>query len=363
MQLNQLTFTRFLAAISIVVFHYGMASPPFNFSIFSTLFSHANIGVSYFFILSGFVMVIAYSAKRVKINIKEYYVNRFARIYPVYFLALLITALLIIVKLGEFDIIEFALSSSLIQGWFPQYATSLNGPGWSLSVEMFFYVLFPFLFNLGYSTKNLKSISICVLAFWLISQVVFNSLFYSPFYKGYPSFSHSFLHYFPAMHLSEFMIGNLTGLFFLRYRKNKNFDLSIVFLMILIPLTIILTEHFKVKLNFHNGLMAYIFVPLILLLSMNTGRITTLFSHKFCILLGEISYGVYILQYPIFLVVRYFSKYIPHTHPSVVFYFYLLMLFGTSLLSYYLIELPARKRIKSVMEKKINKKKEIKAYA
>ena len=44
MRIEQLTFTRFVAAISIVIFHYGKDVPPFNYLSF--LFQQANIGVS-----------------------------------------------------------------------------------------------------------------------------------------------------------------------------------------------------------------------------------------------------------------------------------------------------------------------------
>jgi peptidoglycan/LPS O-acetylase OafA/YrhL len=88
MRLDQLTFTRFIAAISIVVFHYGRNVFPFDMDGIKFLFRQANVGVSYFFILSGFIMVIAYG-NRGKIEYVDYLKRRFARIYPVYFLAIL----------------------------------------------------------------------------------------------------------------------------------------------------------------------------------------------------------------------------------------------------------------------------------
>ena len=86
MRVEQLTFTRFIAAISIVIFHYAKDVPPFNFDVISFLFNQANLGVSYFFILSGFVMIIAYGQKK-NISFLSYMQKRFARIYPVTFLA------------------------------------------------------------------------------------------------------------------------------------------------------------------------------------------------------------------------------------------------------------------------------------
>jgi peptidoglycan/LPS O-acetylase OafA/YrhL len=60
MRAEQITFTRFFAALSIVVFHFGKNISPFNESSIKILFLQAHIGVSYFFLLSGFIMILAY---------------------------------------------------------------------------------------------------------------------------------------------------------------------------------------------------------------------------------------------------------------------------------------------------------------
>ena len=89
LKIDQLTFTRFIAAFSIVVLHFGARAFPFNVANISFIFKQASTAVSYFFILSGFVMIIAYNNKS-KIEIVEYIKSRFARIYPIYLLAILI---------------------------------------------------------------------------------------------------------------------------------------------------------------------------------------------------------------------------------------------------------------------------------
>jgi len=92
MRIEQLTFTRFIAAISIVIFHFGDGCYLFNNEYVSFLFTQANMGVSYFFILSGFVMTIAYSHKE-NFQLKEYLVNRIGRIYPLYFFSIVLVLL------------------------------------------------------------------------------------------------------------------------------------------------------------------------------------------------------------------------------------------------------------------------------
>ena len=156
MRLEQLTFTRFLAAISIVVFHYGKSVFPFSHDAIYFIFKQAYIGVSYFFILSGFVMIIAYNNKG-KIEFWDYMKRRFARIYPVFFLAIIVLLTYYMIIGKPIDYKGLILNITMIQSWIPGYALSFNGPGWSLAVEMFFYLSFPFLFNRFYTntlTKN-----------------------------------------------------------------------------------------------------------------------------------------------------------------------------------------------------------------
>ena len=153
MRIEQLTFTRFIAAISIVIFHYGKGSYLFNNEYISFIFQQANIGVSYFFILSGFVMIIAYG-NRENVNFLEYIKNRLARIYPVYLLAIFLVIIINLFK--NLNILDLLLNLIMIQSWVHQKALTMNFPGWSLSVEMFFYISFPFLANRIYSNQNLK---------------------------------------------------------------------------------------------------------------------------------------------------------------------------------------------------------------
>ena len=291
MRLEQLTFTRFIAALSIVIFHYGKGSVLFNNEFVSTIFSQANIGVSYFFILSGFVMIVAYG-DNVKISAISYLKNRFARIYPAYFLAIFIMLFFWILA-HSFDFTSFFLNLFMIQAWIPERALTFNVPGWSLSVELFFYLLLLFFFNRIYKKFSLKQLILPITGFWLLSQVL--HLLIQTTYSGLP-FAKDML-YFPVMHLNEFLVGNLAGLFFMQFGRNskRNFDIQVVLIFCLLLLVL------KVDLGdlCHNGMLAVLFVPLIVLIAMNNGKITTLFNLTPLVFLGEISYGIYIFHFPV----------------------------------------------------------------
>ncbi len=343
MRIEQVTFTRFLAAISIVIYHYALKLFPFSEGALHEIFKQADTGVSYFFILSGFVMMFAYG-KKAAINVPEYFQSRFARIYPVYFLAILLVLIHYILNSQEIDIYGLLLNIFVIQAWVPAKAISFNSPGWSLTIEFFFYVLFPFILKYVFNKINKKAL-LPILLFWLLSQLVFNLLLKSSFYQGETSDSHNFLYYFPLMHLNEFLLGNLAGLYFINMDKKmyRNYD----WILILLVVVIVILLKFPTGLNYHNGLLAIFFVPLIFLLSSNTGFITTLFNKKIMIFLGEISYGVYILQYPVFTWSRSALKFLHITNPYSIFYISTFLLIIFSGISYHYFETPLRSKIKN----------------
>jgi peptidoglycan/LPS O-acetylase OafA/YrhL len=350
--LNQLTFTRFIAAIAIVLFHFGTSAFPFNYEFVQLLLSKANIGVSYFFILSGFVMVIAYSSRIKVLKPQEYYLNRFARIYPIYALALTIATFGTIIK-HNFDFMAFFSNATVIQAWLPKYSLSINSPGWSLSVEFFFYLLFPVLLNSIYNKYSFVVITATIITIWIASQVVTNQLFFSSFYHGFPSASHNFIFYFPVLHLNEFLIGNLAGLIFLRNKDYKSNSFHLLLLTISIPACLYVIARSKIDIQFHNGLMAIVFAPFLVLLAANKGSATRFFSNKIFILLGEISFSIYILQEPVHSIMMLLFDKLQIRQPEIIFYSFLLVLVICSFTSYFLIELPGKRLIKGLYDKKL----------
>ena len=342
LKIPQLTFTRFVAAIGIVAFHYGKNVPPFNLPVIQSTIQHAYIGVSYFFILSGFIMMIAYSSKE-RIDFWNFMKRRISRIYPVFFLAIIILLAYHVVFGSKLKIIELILNVTLSQSWVPGYALSFNSPSWSLAVEMFFYSIFPLAYNLFFKHFSLAQIAIPIIAFYITSQIAAQFLIHPTWYSGYPSPSHDLAYYFPAVHLNEFFIGNLCGVYFLNHMKSRNYDLAI--LLLLIALIAILNTELNV--NIHNGLMAVVFAPLILCISANSGLLTKVSKHKALILLGEISYALYILQQPIHVWVSALMGFLNVNDSIFVFYFYLAVLILSATLSYRLVEKPLRKALNS----------------
>ncbi|NIF05499.1 acyltransferase [Chryseobacterium sp. Tr-659] len=337
MKITQITFTRFLAAMAIVISHFNKDLFLYKINYISTIFLKANVGVSYFFILSGFIMIVAYHQKD-KIKYLDYYKNRFARIYPLYVLGLL---LYLVTRYLNFSVYDCFLYLFGLQSWLPGKAMILNFPGWSISVEFLFYLLFPVLYNYFYSKGN-KSIWVVTIIIWIVTQVFSNLYENSSYYKGPHTESHEFLFYFPLMHINEFLVGNLAGMFFIKNHKQQNYDIPVVIIFILILLLLIF-----VPLLYHNGLMGILFIPLMILISRNNGVLTRIFSWKPLEYLGEASYAVYITHIPVLYILReILKKY--QIGIDTIFWIYIVVLIGISMFFYQCIEKPLRNYLKKM---------------
>lgn len=355
MQLDQITFTRFIAALTVVFFHYGQNIFPANISFLFENITAGPIAVGYFYVLSGFIMAIAYyqpdPAKQTAINKKKYWIARFARIYPIYLLALLIIVAAKYKTLAD-DWISLPLHLFLFQSWIPGYPITLNTPGWSLSVEAFFYFSFPFLLLWIYK-HGTKSLSLFSFFLWIGTQFLLLSLLNSEEYAP-KTLLHDFIYYNPLMHLNTFIMGLLTGIYFKslntnKFVKNNSFWLILSFLSIFILIWArpYIEEFLEYKIAFTNGLLSPFFLLFIILLASNKGLIAKALSHPWLILLGEASYSLYILQKPIHgLYDKIITPRISLTE-NVHFYIFLVILIVVSILSYQYLEKPTRKIIRA----------------
>jgi len=151
------TSIRGLAALVVFFAHAGFGGlfPEIEEiqRVYSVVFWH-NEAVDLFFILSGFVLCYVY---REKVHWPSYAVARFARIYPVYIVSLLVILgmnLTAAVMRGNVegvpDKINIFTNALLIQDWPIGLQTkSINYPTWSISTEIFLYILvFPILWKL-----------------------------------------------------------------------------------------------------------------------------------------------------------------------------------------------------------------------
>jgi len=135
----------------VVFFYHILVFAPLPGPI-TKLFAQGYYGVTFFFVLSGFVLT--WSA-RPRVSTSTFYWRRFARIWPSHIVALLL-AIPVFYTLGTvpegsflkpFDAGILSLSVVLLQGWWlaPLILFSGNPAAWTLTCEAFFYALHPWI--------------------------------------------------------------------------------------------------------------------------------------------------------------------------------------------------------------------------
>ena len=145
--LAELTSTRFFAAMAVFIGHLHMFGVPDWVVVLG-----GGFGVSFFFVLSGFILCYVYrdvfASGVTRADYRRFVVARIARVYPCYVLALLLLTavyLAVGVKLPANAVTSWLANLFALQTFAPSYETQQhwNAPAWSISTEFMFYALCP----------------------------------------------------------------------------------------------------------------------------------------------------------------------------------------------------------------------------
>ncbi len=222
-KLDALTGLRAIAALAVFAHHF--------MGIMDCRILKGPIGgiaVSFFFVLSGFILVYVYKDRLNKAAIPKFYFTRFVRIWPLHAVCLLWICSMASPHLPptEWPWVRGLSHWSLLQAWYPanNWTCCYNGVAWSISVELFFYAMFPMLL-LGTGRQ-----------FWVKYACVFAATFIGLIWMASALPTHLpikevpeealdprvFAHFFPPFRVLEFMTGMAAGMIFLTRSKQLN---------------------------------------------------------------------------------------------------------------------------------------------
>lgn len=355
--LPALTGLRFVAALGVVAFHRGQDwLAAYGPAWFRPVAASGYVGVSLFFVLSGFILAYTYFEHRERPPAaREFYLARVTRIYPVYLVGLLVALpfglrqIAAQATLSGKGAATTALASEvlLVQGWYPETACGLNCPGWSLSVEVFFYALFPLLGGLFYRRpRALVALVAPLTVLALVAPVLYHVVQPDGLTHVDPA-THTFLvglvKYNPLMHLPEFMLGIVVAGLHFAWAGRRGWWTNPLF-----PVGLILVALFYgprlPHLVLHNGLLAPVFGWLILALARPASLVSRALAWRPVVLLGEASYSLYIVHMPLWMWYSALGKRVwDESRLGLTFPLYLAACLGLSLLLYETVELPARR--------------------
>ena len=337
---------RFISSISVLIYHYKifffqfngylelnlnntLFLLPFN-SVMNVFYKYGSYGVQMFWCISGFIISYVYLSKKYRITSKEFFINRFSRLYPLHFITLVLVLFIQLISksiTGDFqlfeynDIYHFFLNLFFISGWGFHNGFSFNQPIWSVSMELIAYTFF------FISIKFIKNFE---LKFLFVMYIVL--LFIDKSFSA-PNMNDSIISC-----INLFISGTI--IYFLTKKLNKN-----TFFWISISLLII---------SFIGNFKIFMFCPAILMLFIVSEN---LFKDKinknFFSMLGNVTYSTYLLHAPYSIILILLFKNQTEVYlNSFFFFFYFTSLIIVSSFVYILIEKNLQNKIRFSFDKK-----------
>ena len=287
---------RFVFIMLVVLSHY--IGPSFDFG--------GECGVSFFFILSGFVLSIAYSEKISKelFNTKIFFNKQLIKIYPLHIITFIIMFVLDI-RLDKYCNPVAAIANLLLlQSWVPadSFYFVANSPSWFLCDILFFYLMFSSLnkYILYANNRKLFSISIVVLFLYICLMVVLPSYLVNPI-----------LYANPLTRLLDFVIGIILYKLYisdkgtaLKDKLNTKSTLSVsiieLSLILLVVITAFVYPHLPQRVRTVSifWLSIPLFILFFALTDKHSGIISKILQCKTMLWLGNISFYIYIIHAP-----------------------------------------------------------------
>ena len=334
---------------------FGHIRNAFGWSFIPNSFLYG-YGVTFFFILSGFILTHNYLHKPIPFG--HFIQNRWARLWPAHMLWL--AALLLLVPSGWWNYDGHGLLNQwvilpvnifMLHSFVPvqEYFFSWNNVSWSISTEFFLYLVFLFLL------KNIHKTWYYKLSF---TFMLFCSLKIVQFYRIFDGINVGctidVAYTFPPARVFEFFVGMCAYLLWERIRSR---DITLIFLPASGVLMYFAWRFSSFQHSHLAAILNYTFVvaalaSLIISVAKNEGIVGYLLGNRLFVYLGEISYSCYLCHQVIIRMfiwhgyAGYANHYWTSLSPAWQAIFYFLTIFAASALSYHVVENPGRKLLR-----------------
>ena len=305
---NNFDGLRFIAAL-LVLFHHAASMMSKNGETFITqldLFKNGANAVSFFFVLSGFLityLILQEQDKKRHVSIRNFYIKRILRIWPLYFLMIII-ALFIQPVLIDLLHIPYVMTYDFKETWMyfvfflPGMVTYYFGgshllePLWSIGVEELFYLFWAPVF------KYIHRFIFPILLFVLVAKLVLLQLSH----LGY--FPPAMAYLIRILQFESMAYGGIGAYLLFNYGKQLLhyarliqiikllFGLSILGLIFFSSAIHILLFKSNSNSDFEVFVKSFLFAGFLFSMALTNKKILFL-SSKPMVYLGEISYGIY----------------------------------------------------------------------
>jgi peptidoglycan/LPS O-acetylase OafA/YrhL len=306
---------RGVAAIMILIYHIFETH-----TIFTTknlIIGHGYLAVDFFFVLSGFVIGYAYDDRWGKMSIKAFVKRRLIRLHPMVIFGMVLGAVLFyfgapqevhLMKESTFDLIEgtqvwqmllYLLLGILliptpacmdIRGWEEMH--TLDAPAWSLFFEYIANILYALFI------RRFSKIALAILVFLSACATVYLAVFIKGDVSGGWTFDGEHLHIGFTRLIYPFFAGLLLyRLGKLTHIKNAFLWCTLLLIAVFVVPHIGTKEHSMMNGIYEAAIIIFVF-PLVVYLGASS-EIKGKTASKICKFLGDISYPVYLVNYPL----------------------------------------------------------------
>lgn len=275
------------------------------------------LGVSIFFVMSGFLMMHLHYNADENITIKkaiDFSITRIKKIYNLHIITMICAIILSMAEIIHHGITiksilgliaKIILNVTLLQTWIPysHINTSLNGVAWYLSVTMFLYFTFPYICKWIKFKDKLAAISVGI----LVTEIIFCDLWLQFLDSDHPCYIW-FMYCFPIFRVGDFFVGCCLGKAYHNNQLNKiNMLKGTLLEIIALAITIfVLTFPHKdmgdtMVQAMWNWTTPYILLAVIwvYLFVCSKGVLTKLMTNKLLVFIGNISAQTFLIHYVI----------------------------------------------------------------
>jgi peptidoglycan/LPS O-acetylase OafA/YrhL len=336
-KLPSLTAGRGIAALMVAAYHASLVWP----GSLSPIVSFGWLGVTFFFILSGFVLTWSLADHR---SYSEFIIHRIARIYPVHIASLAISLasfLFFLNPLGGYvgtvrgTILQAFLLHDFVPGH-PEIRQAWNGVSWTLSAEFFFYLFAPFIIRYLTSLKTYALLNVGASLYLIHGSigVIAHTL--------HAARLADFLQYHPIAYIPMFVYGIIGAILM---RRGVQVRVSLVLtLLLFVPV---------IAYCFRSGdlnpiVMMALSIPAFLAFILDQARRdseakSTILAHGLFEKVGEISFSLYMVHALVLGVVHHVFEVarLPY-HPTLFTGAFLVASLIAAYLMYEIVEKPMR---------------------
>ncbi|MFE3514221.1 acyltransferase family protein [Streptomyces sp. NPDC059166] len=204
-RLPSLTGLRFWAALVVVLYHLSRQTGKLPW--ISDAAWYGRSGVTFFFVLSGFVLAWTYDGRAVPARV--FFWRRFARIWPLMAVSVVVSTVVWHLLGTPVSLKGAAATLGLVNTWVPvqEYIKGGNPAAWSLSDEAWFYLIFPALLALPL-LRSARGRVWCVVFLCAATVAVWlsGSFFTDSSVRSWA------IDYFPPTRTLQFVLGVVAGL-------------------------------------------------------------------------------------------------------------------------------------------------------